>query len=116
MTRFVFDYPPHSSNGDKNSVTDNSGSFDCDVVTRDGDVVHDRWVYPHPSSIGRGVNLDKDNSGSPDRLNGAHYLRVVPGGWTGTYFCRALRNGCTTPSAAALTLRTDMSAATDFVP
>jgi hypothetical protein len=56
------------SNGDKTNVRDNSGSFDRDVVAGTSDVVHDGWIYSHPSRVGGGVDLVTVNTGPPDRL------------------------------------------------
>ena len=52
----------------RTSVTDNSCTFDRDVVTRNGDVVHVGWIYPRPSGVGGGVCFDTVNSGSTPRL------------------------------------------------
>ena len=50
------------------NVSDNSRNFDRDVVTGNGDFVHDGRFYSHPHSVGGGVDLDTVNAGSPDRM------------------------------------------------
>jgi hypothetical protein len=52
----------------KTNVRNNSYSFDRDVVVGTGDVVHDGWIYSHPSRVGGGVGLVTGNTGPPDHL------------------------------------------------
>lgn len=52
----------------KTNVRDNSYRSDRDVVAGTGDVVHNGWIYSHPSRVGGGVDLVTRNTGPPDRL------------------------------------------------
>ena len=52
----------------RTNVRNNRYSFDRDVVAGTSDVLHDGWIYSHPSRVGGGVGLDTDNTGPPDRL------------------------------------------------
>jgi hypothetical protein len=76
VTRFLSNYSAECLAEVKTSVTDNSYSFDCDVVPGNGDVVHDGWIHPHPSGISDGIGLDTSDTRSPDRLM-AYQLPVL---------------------------------------
>ena len=52
----------------RTNVRDNSCNFGRDVVTGNGDVVHDGRIYPHPHSVSGGVDLDTVSTGSPDHM------------------------------------------------
>jgi hypothetical protein len=59
----------------KTNVRDNSYRSDRDVVAGTSDVVHDGWIYSHPSRVGGGVDLDTVNTGPPDHLKRHEWLR-----------------------------------------
>jgi hypothetical protein len=38
------------------------------VVVGNGDVIHDRWIYTHPSRVGGGVCVDSVKPGPPGHI------------------------------------------------